>query len=210
MANNRLSKDKIKEILAARGFSLVDEYIGVDFKHKVKCHKHGEIHSVLLNHILYKRKRKDGTYRESGLWCCRQAFFSGQNSPQYNKNMPEERRKENEKKRRDPKWRSLRNKIKIRDYNTCQCCLSSNIKLNVHHLINWTDSKYRFDWLNAITLCEECHKELHKTYGYNDTSPLKYVKFINSKGIIVNHVAEDILQRIEDFENTQGEVNGDV
>lgn len=37
----------------------------------------------------------------------------------------------------------------------------------------------RTDVSNGITLCKECHKEFHKTYGYSRNNEYQIKEFIN-------------------------------
>ena len=34
---------------------------------------------------------------------------------------------------------------------------------------------------NGVTLCEDCHKEFHKIYGYGNNTEKQYEEFINNK-----------------------------
>lgn len=57
-------------------------------------------------------------------------------------------------------WRSS---IFERDLYTCQFCDDRACKLNAHHIVRWVDSiELRFELSNGITLCEDCHKKVHK------------------------------------------------
>ena len=56
-----------------------------------------------------------------------------------------------------------RNEVFIRDKFTCVKCGQIGGKLNAHHLKSYKKHKrlrYRID--NGITLCEKCHKKIHK------------------------------------------------
>lgn len=53
-------------------------------------------------------------------------------------------------------------KVLERDNYTCQNC-GSKEKLNVHHIKNYADfPDLRTKVSNGVTLCESCHKEIHK------------------------------------------------
>lgn len=56
-----------------------------------------------------------------------------------------------------------RNFVFKRDNYTCQHCRKIGVKLNAHHIKPWAlYPKLRFNVDNGITLCEDCHKKLHK------------------------------------------------
>ena len=63
-------------------------------------------------------------------------------------------------------WKELEKSILKRDNYTCQICGAKHTgrdKLVVHHIKPW--AKYpelRFEPTNLITLCEKCHKTIHK------------------------------------------------
>ena len=60
-------------------------------------------------------------------------------------------------------WKS---KIFIRDNWACQICGRIGGRLQAHHIkswINYPELRYIID--NGITLCESCHKVIHKIYG---------------------------------------------
>lgn len=52
-----------------------------------------------------------------------------------------------------------------RDNYTCQLCNQHGGKLNAHHKKKWSEyPEFRFDVNNGITLCEGCHKSIHKKH----------------------------------------------
>lgn len=60
-------------------------------------------------------------------------------------------------------WRTT---VFQRDRFTCQNCGKRGGRINAHHIKPWAAyAELRYDVNNGITLCEKCHKELHKTYG---------------------------------------------
>lgn len=64
-------------------------------------------------------------------------------------------------------YKQWRIKVYQRDQYKCVKCGSKN-KINAHHIYAW---KYylnlRYNIENGITLCEECHIQIYKKYGYN-------------------------------------------
>jgi hypothetical protein len=57
-------------------------------------------------------------------------------------------------------WRDT---IFSRDNYTCQVCGERGGKLNAHHIEPWFSSpSQRFSLDNGITLCESCHRDMHR------------------------------------------------
>ena len=64
--------------------------------------------------------------------------------------------------RKSKEYSNWRTAVFIRDNYTCQICGQVGGKLNAHHIKHFAkDKKRRFDINNGITLCYECHKEVH-------------------------------------------------
>ena len=56
--------------------------------------------------------------------------------------------------------------------------------LNAHHLDGWNWCKdKRFKTSNGITLCEDCHVEFHKEYGYGNNTKEQFQEFKEFKEI---------------------------
>jgi len=84
-----------------------------------------------------------------------------------------------------------------RDEHTCQHCKSKNKKLHVHHIIfksnEGTDSPE-----NLITLCEDCHKDLHE--GKFELKGIKSkTKHATEIGIIKSQLKKKFGEFIETF-----------
>ena len=68
----------------------------------------------------------------------------------------------NKRDRKSPEYRKWRMSVFVRDNYTCQICGKVGGNLNAHHIKHFaTNIDLRFDVNNGITLCYECHKELH-------------------------------------------------
>lgn len=112
-----------------------------------------------------KRKRENQSKR-----------MSRENHPRWDFDKSEEERLAN---RSGLGIEEFRRKCFERDNYTCQCCGDNKGgNLNVHHLngYNW-DLKNRATQENGITLCEECHKEFHKIYGYGNNTLEQFIEF---------------------------------
>lgn len=67
---------------------------------------------------------------------------------------------------KDPRWQKKRLEIMERDGFACRFCESKDKMLNVHHT-DYQKGKKIYDYPNhwLITLCEDCHKDLHFHIG---------------------------------------------
>lgn len=71
--------------------------------------------------------------------------------------------KTNRDHRHSPEYREWRTKVFTRDNFTCAICNQVGGKLNAHHIKPFRDfEELRYDVNNGITLCEKCHKRVHK------------------------------------------------
>lgn len=63
----------------------------------------------------------------------------------------------------------------------CQCCGNNKgHNLNAHHILNYSEyEELRTDIYNGITLCKDCHKLFHDTYGYKNNNYDQLKEFLN-------------------------------
>ena len=72
--------------------------------------------------------------------------------------------------RKSIKYKQWRELVFERDDYTCQDCGQKGYSLRAHHIHDFaSNNNLRLDIDNGITLCDKCHKKLHKKYG-NKTS----------------------------------------
>lgn len=70
---------------------------------------------------------------------------------------------ENVRQRNSVEYSEWRKAVFKRDNYTCCICHKVGGRLNAHHIKHWaTNPELRFDVNNGITLCSECHKEIHR------------------------------------------------
>lgn len=71
----------------------------------------------------------------------------------------------------------FKKKVRERDKYICQLCGKKN-NIIVHHLNSYnTDIENRFNIENGIVLCEECHKNFHKKYGYGNNTKEQFYEY---------------------------------
>lgn len=192
---NKLTEEYVKRMVSEKGFELLEPYKGAIRPHLIYCQKHKEKHTTNLSNILYKAK--------PGLWCCRQAFFTGPSSPHYDKNKTDKDRLES-KDKRGAIWKRIRKSVFELDSFTCFCCDKIGNRLNAHHIYNWASNEnMRFDHNNLVSLCEICHKEFHSEYGYKNTTPLQLMVFKNKKNGKEWSIQREALELIEAYEDTK-------
>lgn len=88
--------------------------------------------------------------------------------------------KERIEKRLLPEYRNWRECAYKEFKYSCQCCLDSKGgNLIAHHLNSWDiNESDRFNPYNAVVLCEKCHKQFHKMYGYGKNTREQFQDFL--------------------------------
>lgn len=176
--NRKYTISEIKEKLKSinNNIELIsEEYIDCFTKMFFRCKIDGFIWQASWHNILAN---------SNGCPECKRVSFIGENNHRYNPNLTEEERilKRSLIGEQYSVWR---NDVYKRDEYTCQCCGSSKSgTLNAHHLNGYEwDKENRTNVDNGITLCEDCHKDFHKTYGYGGNTREQYEEWINNKVI---------------------------
>ena len=73
---------------------------------------------------------------------------------------------------KDPRWQKKRIGILQRDNFKCKACESDDKTLHVHHVKYDEDLlPWEFDDYDLVTLCEDCHKTWHFTFGNKNLDP---------------------------------------
>lgn len=108
----------------------------------------------------------------------------GKNNPAYNHDLTDEERSKNKFQRGSDEAKKARIETYKRDNYTCNICGSKGGDLHAHHLDSFADNiDKRFDLDNLITLCAECHKDFHKTYGYGNNTKEQFEDYKEFKKI---------------------------
>ena len=96
-------------------------------------------------------------------------------------------------------YSSRRSTILHRDNYTCQCCGKKNCRLEVHHII-FRSNGGTDDERNLITLCEDCHKKIHKEEIVLNRKPKKMnLKYATHMSITRSQLLKVYPQAIETF-----------
>lgn len=101
----------------------------------------------------------------------------GEENPNYNFQKTDEERENGRLIMGYTEWR---NSVYQRDNYTCVCCKDDKGgKLNAHHIesYDWCREK-RLDLQNGVTLCETCHTEFHKTFGFGGNTKEQFKQFM--------------------------------
>ena len=117
-----------------------------------------------------EQRWQDEEYREA---------HTGENSVHYNPNLTEEDRQD---RRLQEGYNNWKQEVKKQANYTCDCCNVKGVKLHSHHLESYNSNKeLRLDFNNGVCLCEHCHKEFHKMYGYGNNTKQQYIEFKENK-----------------------------
>lgn len=109
----------------------------------------------------------------------------------------------------NPRYKMFISNVLDRDNYTCQCCGKTikDVTIEIHHLngYNWS-IKQRCDENNGICLCEDCHKEFHRYYGYGYNMTIQYKHWMIQKGKgneLVKHIVCSKLRKRPKKENNR-------
>ena len=124
--------------------------------------------------------------------------MSGENHPLWNS---EKTYDERIVKREYEEYYNWRRKVYEKDNYTCKCCGDKKGgNLNAHHIYGYMEYKeLRTDINNGITLCEKCHKDYHKKYGYNNNNLKNFKMFLYDKWIETKN--DNYIKIIEELNN---------
>lgn len=154
-------------------YEVLSDYINSSTKIIVRHVKCGNIFKIKPEHLA------NGHGCPNAL-CCKKR---GKEHYKYNENITDEERfldRKSKKEYRD--WRIL----VYKKYNfTCDICgankSSGNVKIIAHHLESYDlNENLRYDVSNGVALCECCHKDFHKKYGFGKNTNNQYIEYKNN------------------------------
>ena len=171
-SNTKTHEQFIKEFYKknpyAKNIKIKSDYNGIEERMYCECKVCSHEWSPTADSLLNSKR---------GCPICAIRNRSGENSYMWNPNLTDEER---ELDRHIDGYSEFRTNVYIEDNRTCQCCGQHGGKLNAHHLngYHWF-IEGRLDINNAITLCEDCHKEFHHIYGYRNNTKEQFEEFIS-------------------------------
>lgn len=107
--------------------------------------------------------------------------LSGKDHPRYRHDLTDDERLASRYELHGMHMKKWSRAVMERDGFTCKACGQYSKNLNAHHLDgwNWCREK-RFDVENGVTLCEGCHTNFHKVFGYGDNTSEQFNEFRNA------------------------------
>ncbi|WP_392397633.1 HNH endonuclease [Paenibacillus tuaregi] len=108
-------------------------------------------------------------------------IYSGKNHPCYNPDITDEERIS---KRKFPEYLLWRGDVFLRDSYTCTCCGDARGgNLTAHHIFNYSEHPHlRLSVYNGVTMCVDCHKKFHDTFGYTKNNLDQLIEFFRECG----------------------------
>lgn len=113
----------------------------------------------------------------NGVRCemCTIEKYSGENHPNYNAELTSEERARDRIDVISSRW-SYR--VRKRDEFACQIC-SKNQGTVAHHIFSYGEyPKLRTELSNGVTLCEDCHIDFHRHYGYGENNLDQFITYL--------------------------------
>lgn len=143
--------------------------------HAVECSECGKV-TFKIGYLLKRSKFHFCSIECHGKW--KSKYNVGENNPNWN---PELTEFERERERHIPGYSEFVRNVLERDDFTCDICRQKGGNLNAHHLngYDW-DKGNRTNIDNGITLCEKCHTDFHKIYGYGNNTKEQYIDYKNT------------------------------
>lgn len=132
----------------------------------------------------YPSQVKDKKWKYCSVGCKNShnsVIHSGENHPNWNPELTDEDRINA---RKYPEYFAWRANVFLRDSFTCRCCGDSKGgNLIAHHIYNFAEhTDLRTEMYNGVTVCDECHKEFHDSFGYTQNDLTQLIEYFKLKG----------------------------
>ncbi|NYV68843.1 HNH endonuclease [Bacillus sp. Gen3] len=172
----------------APGYQLTGEFVKTKQKTSFTCPK-GHVFNMTPNQF------KDAGQRCPE--CARIAAserLSGENCHFYDPTLSDEEREALAEARRDAKYAQFRRDVLKRDNHECQVCKSEE-NPEVHHVYSFkAHEELRTNPNNGITLCNGCHVDFHRKYGYGDNTLEQFIDWLTNENLIAT-----VTNRLADY-----------
>lgn len=155
-------------------YEILDRYINSQTKICVKHIKCGNLFYTLPENLA------NGHGCPNSLCCMKH----GKEHYRYNENLSDEDRAIDRKSKKEYRdWRSSVYKKHMFTCDVCGCSKSKYNKIVAHHLESYdVNESLRYDISNGVALCESCHRDFHKKYGYGHNTEEQYIQYKNNYG----------------------------
>lgn len=112
-------------------------------------------------------------------FCDKECFSLGIGKFRKDPNLSDEVRSLN---RNYPEYSLWRLSVFKRDNYKCQACFTDSVTLHAHHIYNYSShEKLRTEVTNGITLCQACHLEFHRVYGFKSNTRRQLDEYLTIK-----------------------------
>lgn len=155
-------------------YEVIGKYINSQTKIDVRHNKCGNIFSIKPEHLA------NGHGCNNPL-CCKKR---GKEHYRYNDNITDEDRfNTRDLSHEYREWRlSVYRKFNFA-CDICGCSSTNDNKIVAHHLNSWDEHEdERYDVDNGVVLCQKCHIDFHKKYGYGKNNLSQYIQYKNNHG----------------------------
>lgn len=104
----------------------------------------------------------------------------GRANPNWRDDLTDEERLNRRDNAKSVKWRA---QVYERDRFTCRACDDADGgNLNAHHIESYNSNRaLRWEVSNGVTLCETCHLDFHKRFGYGNNTAAQLAEFLSGE-----------------------------
>ena len=150
---------------------------GSNVKLVVKCEKCGkENNNITYQHYIQSINNGiDNNYYCHK--CANSIHHSKERHWHWNNELTEEERQNRDRRFFKKENDEFKKHVRERDKYICYICKKEH-SIIVHHLNSYNlDIENRFNADNGVVLCEECHKNFHRQYGYGNNTQEQFYEY---------------------------------